>query len=94
MCARMCPEVRAGIFLCVFVWETVYVGVYMCVRVCVKCSFSGEAVRLAPAGSAVGSVVLLGGLSPCADPKAYREGLQPVILSHQPTIKTHGRTKL
>lgn len=60
----------------------------------VQCSFSGEAARLAPAGSAVGGVVLLGGSSPSTDPKAYREGLQPVILSHQPTIKTHGRTKL
>lgn len=58
---------------------------------CVRCSFSGEAARLAPAGSAVGGVVLLGGSSPSTDPKAYGEGLQPVILSHQPTIKTHGR---
>ncbi len=90
----MCPEVRAGILLCVCgsVWECMWVCT--CVRACVKCSFSGEAVRLAPAGSAVGSVVLLGGSSPYADPKAYREGLQPVILSLQPTIKTHGRTKL
>lgn len=45
----------------------------MCV--CVEDSFLGEAVRLAPAGSAVGSVVLLGDSSPSADPKAYKEGL-------------------
>ncbi len=64
MCVLVCV-LRLGLaYSCVCVWETVYVGVYMCVRVCVKCSFSGEAVRLAPAGSAVGSVVLLGGLSP------------------------------
>lgn len=51
------------------------VGDSVGVCVCVEDSFLGEAVRLAPAGSAVGSVVLLGDSSPSADPKAYKEGL-------------------